>query len=192
MVVLSCFSFFIISKICEAIFGASPRLRCDIVLNNFVACAYTTGKIEVMSDGTPWRPVVHIRDVSSAFIAGLEAPPSLVSGRAFNVGIQNGNFTVRDLAEAASRSVQNSDLIFMGEHSDSRTYRVSFNRILTELEDYYQPEWSLDRGGRELVSLFDRIGFTEEQFRGRDTNRLNQLIYLKEAGSIDNSLRVVR
>jgi hypothetical protein len=99
---------------------------------------------------------------------------------------------VRDLAEAASRSVQNCDLIFMGEHSDSRTYRVSFNRILTELEDYYQPEWSLDRGGRELVNLFDRIGFTEEQFRGRDTNRLNQLIYLKEAGSIDNSLRVVR
>ena len=176
----------------STVFGASPRLRCDIVFNNLVACAYTTGKIEVMSDGTPWRPVVHIRDVSSAFIAGLEAPPSLVSGRAFNVGIQNGNFTVRDLAEAASRSVQNSDLIFMGEHSDSRTYRVSFNRILTELKDYYQPEWSLDRGGRELVNLFDRIGFTEEQFRGRDTNRLNQLVYLKEAGSIDDSLRVAR
>ena len=175
----------------STVFGASPRLRCDIVFNNLVACAYTTGKIEIMSDGTPWRPVVHIKDVCSAFISGLEAPQNLVSGRAFNVGIPNGNFTVRDIAEAAQRSVPGSELIFTGEHTDPRTYRVSFKRILTELKDYYKPEWNLDMGGKELVEFFDRVGFTEDQFRGRETIRLQQLSYLKEAKSIDHSFRIV-
>jgi len=175
----------------STVFGASPRLRCDIVFNNLVACAYTTGKIEIMSDGSPWRPVVHIKDVCSAFIAGLEAPTALVSGRAFNVGIPDGNFTVRDIAEAAQRSVPGSELIFTGEHTDPRTYRVSFKRILTELKDYYKPEWDLDMGGKELVKFFDRICFTEEQFRGHETIRLLQLSYLKETNRIDDTFRVV-
>ena len=139
----------------STVFGASPRLRCDIVFNNLVACAYTTGKIEIKSDGTPWRPVVHVKDVCAAYIAGLEAPKELVGGRSYNVGIPNGNFTVRDLAEAAQRTVPGSELTFTGEHGkDARTYRVSFSRILTELQDYYQPEWNLDRGGQDLVDLF--------------------------------------
>ena len=87
----------------STVFGASPRLRCDIVYNNLVACAYTTGRIEVKSDGTPWRPVVHVRDVCAAYVAGLEAPAELINARSFNVGIPNGNFTVRELAEAAQR-----------------------------------------------------------------------------------------
>ena len=174
----------------STVFGASPRLRCDIVFNNLVACAYTTGKIEIMSDGTPWRPVVHIKDVCSAFIAGLEAPSTLVSGRAFNVGMPNGNFTVRDIAEAARRSVPGSKLIFAGEHTDSRTYKVSFERILTELKDYYKPEWDLDKGGKELVRFFDRVGFTEEQFRGKETIRLQQLTYLKDNSIINDTLRL--
>jgi len=174
----------------STVFGASPRLRCDIVFNNLVACAYTTGKIEIMSDGTPWRPVVHIKDVCAAFIAGLETPSSIVSGRAFNVGIQNGNFTVRDIAEAAQRAVPDCELIFTGEHTDPRTYRVSFSRILTELKDYYKPEWNLDRGGKELVEFFDRIKFTEEQFRGRSTIRLQQLKYLKQTNKLDDTFRM--
>jgi nucleoside-diphosphate-sugar epimerase len=175
----------------STVFGASPRLRCDIVFNNLVACAYTTGKIEIMSDGTPWRPVVHIKDVCSAFIAGLEAPAEIVSRRAFNIGILNGNFTVRDIAEAAQSSVPGSELIFTGEHTDPRTYKVSFNRILTELKDYYNPEWNLEMGGKDLVKMFDRIGFTENQFRGKDTIRLQQLTYLKEKKEIDESFRLV-
>ncbi len=160
----------------STVFGASPRLRCDIVFNNLVACAYTTGRIEIMSDGSPWRPIVHIKDVCSAFIAGIEAPSSLVSGRAFNVGVPNGNFTVREIAEAAQKAVPGCDLVFTGEHgSDSRTYKVSFSRILTELSDYYNPEWDLMMGGKELVDFFDEINFTESQFRGRSTNRLPQL-----------------
>ncbi|RJQ48199.1 MAG: NAD(P)-dependent oxidoreductase [Gammaproteobacteria bacterium] len=174
----------------STVFGASPNLRCDIVFNNLVACAYTTGKIEIKSDGTPWRPVVHVRDVSNAFIACLEAPRELVAGESFNIGIMNGNYTVRDLAEAAQRSVPGSTLIFTGEHgADSRTYRVSFRKILTRLKDYYKPQWDLDRGGKELVGLFRRINFTEEQFRGRDCIRLKQIRYLLDEHKVNPDLR---
>ena len=182
-------SFVVTSMRPSTVFGASPRLRCDIVFNNLVACAYTTGKIEIMSDGSPWRPVVHVKDVCSAFIAGLEAPASVVSGRSFNVGIADGNFTVRDIAEAAQRSVSGSELIFTGDHTDPRTYRVSFKRILIELKDYYKPEWDLDMGGQELVQFFKKIGFTEEQFRGKESIRLQQLSYLKEHNYINDTLR---
>ena len=174
----------------STIFGSSPRLRCDIVFNSLVACAYTTGKIEIKSDGTPWRPVVHVRDACSAFIAGLEAPASIVNGRSYNVGIPDGNYSVRELAEAAGRAVPGSVITYTGEHGpDARTYKVSFKRILGELSDWYRPEWDLDRGGQELVELFDRVGFTEDQFRGRETNRLDQLNYLMHAGQLDAELR---
>jgi nucleoside-diphosphate-sugar epimerase len=174
----------------STVFGASPRLRCDIVYNNLVACAFTTGRIEIKSDGTPWRPVVHVRDVSAAFRAGLEAPSSVVNGRSYNVGIPNGNFTVRQLAEAAQRSVPGSTLTFTGEHgSDSRTYRVGFRRILTELADWYRPAWDLDRGGAELVAFFTRIGFTEADFRGERCVRLSRLKRLTAEGRIDDHLR---
>lgn len=173
----------------STVFGASPRLRCDIVFNNFVGCAYTTGKIEVKSDGTPWRPVVHVRDVSRAFIAGLEAPAELVSGRSYNVGIPDGNFTVRELAEVAQRAVPGSELMFTGGNKDNRTYKVSFKRILTELKDYYKPEWDLDRGGKELVQFFQKVGFTDAEFRGRKCNRLQQIKYLISENSLSTDLR---
>lgn len=174
----------------STVFGASPRLRCDIVYNSMVACAFTTGKVEIKSDGTPWRPVLHVRDACAAFLAGLEAPESIVAGRSYNVGIANGNYSVRDLAEAAGRSVPGSVITYTGEHGkDARTYRVSFARILSELKDWYHPSWDLDRGGAELVALFTRIGFTEEQFRGRMTNRLGQLKHLMDAGRLDAELR---
>lgn len=173
----------------STVFGASPKLRCDIVFNNLVACAYTTGKIEIKSDGTPWRPVVHVKDVCSAFIAGLEAPINLVANKSFNVGIPNGNYTVRDLAEAAQRAVVGSSLTFTGEHgSDSRTYKVSFEKILTELKDYFQPSWDLDKGGKELVDFFKKINFKETDFRGRKCNRLAQIKYLRDNGKLDDNL----
>ncbi|TSC96835.1 MAG: NAD-dependent epimerase/dehydratase [Parcubacteria group bacterium Athens0714_26] len=184
------FNFIVVCFRPSTVFGASPMLRCDIVFNNLVASAYTTGKIEIKSDGTPWRPVVHVRDVSSAFIAGLEAPEELIAGQSFNVGIKDGNYTVRQLAEAAQRAVPGSSLVFTGEHgSDSRTYKVSFKKILTVLKDYYKPEWDLDKGGKELVDLFKRIGFTEEQFRGRNCNRLGQIKYLLENNKLSKDLR---
>lgn len=174
----------------STVFGASPRLRCDIVYNNLVACAYTTGKIEIKSDGTPWRPVVHVRDVSNAYIAALEAPANLVAGQAFNVGIPDGNYTVRDLAEAAQRAVPNSSLVFTREHgNDSRTYRVSFAKILDVLKDYYKPEWDLDRGGKELVQFFDAVNFTEDQFRGKLCNRLQQVQHLLSTQQLNENLQ---
>ena len=174
----------------STVFGVSSRLRCDIVFNNLVACAYTTGKIEIKSDGTPWRPVVHVRDVSSAFIAAIEAPSNLVGGQSFNVGIPNGNYTVRDLAEAAQRAVPGSSLVFTGEHGhDARTYRISFARILSVLKDYYKPEWDLDRGGIELTQFFKKINFTEEQFRGGVCNRLQQIEHLLACEELKNDLR---
>ena len=182
--------FVVVSFRPSTVFGASPRLRCDIVFNNLVACAYTTGKIEIKSDGTPLRPVVHIKDVCASYIAGLNAPVSLVAGRSFNVGIPDGNFTVRQLAEAAQRAVPGSELTFTGEHgNDARTYKVSFNRILTELKDYYKPEWDLDKGGKELVDLFNKSSFTEKDFRGKKTTRLAQLHYLQETKMVDTKMR---
>lgn len=174
----------------STVFGASPRIRCDIVFNNMVASAYTTGQIEIKSDGTPWRPVVHIQDVCSAFIAGVEAPAELIGGRSYNVGIPHGNFSVRELATAAANAVPGSTIVYTGEHgSDSRTYKVGFSRIQSELRDWYQPCWNLDNGGKELVDFFRRTNFTEEHFRGRMTNRLAQLKYLSEQEGLNSSLR---
>ena len=174
----------------STVFGVSPKLRCDIVFNNLVACAYTTGKIEIKSDGTPWRPVVHIRDTCKAFIARLNAPDELIAGESFNVGIRNGNYSIRALAEAAQRAVPASTVVFTGEHgADSRTYKVSFKKIFNVLHEYFKPEWDLDKGGKELVQFFKKINFTEEQFRGKTCNRLKQIQYLIKEKKINKNLR---
>jgi len=177
----------------STVFGASHNFRADIVFNNFVASAYTTGKIKVKSDGIPWRPVVHVRDASRAFIAGLEAPQEIVRGESFNIGILDGNYTVRQLAEAAQRSVLGSQLVFTGEHGkDSRTYKVSFKKILTKLKDYYKPEWDLDMGGKELVGFFKDVGFSEEHYTGRRCNRLQQIKFLLENKNINDDLKWIK
>jgi nucleoside-diphosphate-sugar epimerase len=173
----------------STVFGASPKLRCDIVFNNLVASAYTTGKIEIKSDGTPWRPIVHVKDACAAFIAGIEAPKNLVANQSFNVGINNGNYTVKDLAKAAQNAVPGSILTFTGEHGkDARTYKISFKKILSVLKNYFKPQWDLDKGGKELVEFFKSVNFTEEDFRGRKCNRLPQLKYLLEHKKIDKNL----
>ncbi len=172
----------------STVFGASPRLRCDIVYNSLVACAFTTGRIEILSDGSPWRPVIHIKDLCSAFISGIEAPIDLVSGQSFNVGIKNGNYTVKELAEAAQRVVPGSELVFLNQHSDPRTYKVSFKKILGVLKDYYKPEWSLEKGGHELVQYFKDINFKENDFRNEKVNRLMKLEKLIKENRINNRL----
>ncbi len=172
----------------STVFGVSSRLRCDIVYNSLVACAFTTGKIEILSDGSPWRPVIHIKDLCNAFISGVEAPRNLVSGQSFNVGINDGNYTVKELAEAAQRVVPGSELVFLNQHSDPRTYKVSFKKILHELKDYYKPEWSLDKGGHELVEYFKYINFTENDFRNEKVNRLKKLENLIKEQKINNRL----
>ena len=173
----------------STVFGVSSRLRCDIVYNNLVACAFTTGKIEILSDGSPWRPVIHIKDLCNAFISGLEAPKELVGGQSFNVGIKNGNYTVKELAEAAQRVVPGSKLVFLNEHTDPRTYRVSFDKILITLKDYFKPQWNLDKGGNELVKFFKDINFSENDFRNIKVNRLKKLEYLIHKKKINKKLK---
>ena len=175
----------------STVFGASPRLRTDIVFNNLVACAYTTGNIEIKSDGSPWRPIVHVQDVCQAFLAGIEAPSDLIAGKAFNVGVLGGNYTVRDIAEAAAQACPGSTLSFTGEHTDPRSDKVCFDRIHNELGDYFKPEWNLEKGGKELVSFFNKISFTEEMFRGRSTVRLQQINHLIESGRLDLDLNFI-
>lgn len=174
----------------STVFGASPRLRCDIVYNNLVACAFTTGTIEIKSDGTPWRPIVHIKDVCQAFISGLTAEREVLNKQAFNIGVKNGNYTVRQIAEAAQGAVPGSTLVFTGEHGpDSRTYRVCFDKILSRLGDHYKPTWDLPKGGVELVQFFTRVGLAEADFRGDKVIRLARLKTLIEAGRLDDNLR---
>ena len=154
-----------------------------------MACAYTTKSIEVKSDGTPWRPVIHVKDVCKALLIGLEAPKNILNGNSYNIGYKNGNYSVRELAEAAARSIPGSKLLFTGEHVDSRTYRVSFKRIFEELGEWFKPDWDLDKGAQELVKAFDKVDFNEETFRGMKTNRLIKLKQLSSQNKLDSDLR---
>lgn len=166
-------NFTVVSFRPSTVFGVSPRLRSDIVFNNLVACAFTTNKIEIKSDGSPWRPVIHVRDVVSALIAGIIAPKKIISGKAYNVGIKNGNYTVKDLADTVKKIMPTCEIIYTREHLvDPRSYKVSFTRIFDDLNDYYKPKWNLEKGGLELVDFFKTINFTEKQFRGIKTNRI--------------------
>jgi len=174
----------------STVFGPSPRLRCDIVYNNLVASGFTTGTITVLSDGTPWRPVVHVNDVCDVFLAALVAPASIVSAQAFNVGIKGGNYTVRDLAEAARASVPGCTLEIAGAPSpDERTYRVSFKKLHDRLAGYGVPSRTLEDGGRGLVALFVATGFAETDFRGARCTRLMALNAQLSSGALDDELR---
>lgn len=174
----------------STVFGFSPRLRTDIVFNNLLCCAYTSGRIEIKSDGSPWRPVIHIQDVCSAFIAGLQAPGELIQGQSYNVGIRSVNYRVKDIAGAVHDLLPQSSLVYTGEHgSDSRTYRVCFDKINDELHEYYTPSWSLTDGGQEMLTKFEQYGFSEEDFTGIKTNRLNCLKSLLDSHQLDSELQ---
>ena len=177
----------------STVFGASPRLRSDIVYNNFIGCAFTSSRIEIKSDGSPWRPVVHINDVANAFIAGLTAPKEIINGRAFNVGIRDGNFTVRELALSAKDLLPNSEVVFTGEHGrDARTYRVSFTRIFRELKGYYAPAFDLKSGGLELLDFMKNVKFGKSSFNGSKTNRLPKIKELLSREKINEDLRWIK
>lgn len=173
-------------------YGASPNLRCDIVFNAFVGYAFTSKMIEIKSDGTPWRPMSHIRDISAAFAAVLEAPEELVKNQVFNVGTPDNNYVVKELAEAAQKSVPGCELTFTGEHTDSRSYRVSANKILTVLKDYYKPQWNIEKGGRELMDFYAKVGFDRETFDSWKCTRLKCLKKRIAEGTMDENLRVVK
>ena len=174
----------------STVFGKSPRLRCDIVYNNFVASAYTSNKIVVRSDGSPYRPVVHIKDVCKALIAGIEAPLELISGKAFNVGIENGNYTVKEMAITVQKIFPKCEIHFENTELDPRTYKVSFNKILKELKDYYKPSFNLSDGANELIKFFKEINFNNNTFQGSITNRIKRIEELKINRLINDDLMI--
>jgi nucleoside-diphosphate-sugar epimerase len=174
----------------STVFGASPKLRCDVVFNNLLASGYTTGRITVLSDGTPWRPVVHVQDVCAALIAGIDAPAEVVRGQAFNVGLRDGNYTVRQLALAARDALDGCALEIKGSRSsDERTYRVSFAKLQERLGEYCLPTRTLREGAAELITLFAATGFSPDDLDGPRCNRVAALTELLSEGALDGDLR---
>lgn len=172
-------------------YGASPNLRCDIVFNQFVGYAFTNKMIEIKSDGSPVRPMSHVKDISAAFTAALEAPVELVKDQVFNIGTNDNNYTVRDLASMAQKCVPGCDLTFTGEHTDPRSYRVSSEKILTVLKDYYKPEWNIEKAGKELMEFYQKVGFDSNTFGTWKVVRLKCLKKRIEDGTMDEDLRVI-
>ncbi|GIH91022.1 NAD-dependent epimerase/dehydratase family protein [Planobispora siamensis] len=169
-------------------FGFSPRLRADIVLNNLVGHAVLSGQVKVLSDGTPWRPLVHALDIADAFAAALTAPREAVHARAFNVGSEQNNVTVAEIAAAVAETVPGSELLITGEAgADPRSYRVDFSRIRAALPEH-QPRWTVKAGAVELAEAYERHGLTREGFEHRFT-RLAWLSERRGAGSISPELR---
>ncbi len=170
-------------------YGVSPMLRFDLVLNNLVAWAYTTGKVLLKSDGTAWRPIVHIQDISRAFIAVLKASRDLVHNQIFNVGITEENYQTRELAEIAKRTVPNSSIEYAkGAEPDKRSYRVDFSKITQTLPEF-KPQWNARRGARQLHDAYKKVGVTLEEFEGPKYRRITHLENSVRKGLLDKTLR---
>jgi len=165
-------------------FGASPRMRFDIVLNNLGGLAWTTREIKMTSDGTPWRPLVHALDICKAIVCTLEAPRDIVHNQIFNVGDTANNYRVKDIAEIIAHVFPGCQLSFGSNGADNRSYRVSFEKINTILPGF-KCEWNAQGGAEQLFKLFSQIELTEGTFLFRGFTRLKQLEYLIRTQQID-------
>ena len=170
-------------------YGVSPRLRSDIVLNNLTAYAVATGKVLIKSDGTPWRPIVHVEDICRAFIAALEAPREAVHAQAFNVGRPEENFRVRQLAEFVRDVVPGCELQFAGDASpDTRNYRVDCSKIARALPAF-KPRWDARKGAAELYEAYTSRGISVEDIEGHRYRRIGEIKRLLSSGMLDGALR---
>ncbi len=168
-------------------YGASPRQRFDIVLNNLCGLAHTTGQIVLTSDGSPWRPIVHVQDICTAILCALEADPAAVAGEAFNVGSDAGNHRIRDIAEIVGKVFPGARISIGSDGGDTRSYRVSFAKIRDHMPKF-RTDWDAERGARQLKAMFDRIGLTEAMFLADPFTRLKELGHLQRTGQLDKSL----
>ncbi|WP_327108448.1 NAD-dependent epimerase/dehydratase family protein [Nonomuraea glycinis] len=169
-------------------FGFSPRLRADIVLNNLVGHAHLTGQVRVLSDGTPWRPLVHAADIADAFAATLAAPREAVHARAFNVGWEQNNLTVAEIAAHVVEAVPGSEVVITGETgADPRSYKVDFSRIRAALPGFHA-RWTVKAGAVELAEAYRDYGLGGRDFERRFT-RLARLADLRAAGTVSAELR---
>lgn len=172
----------------STVYGLSPYMRFDLVLNNLVAWAMTTGRVYLKSDGTAWRPIVHVQDVAHAFIAVLRAPRGTIHNQAFNVGSNLENYQVKDLAEVARQTVPNSRVEYApGGEPDKRSYRVSFDKISRILN--FQPQWTAHKGAQELFRAYQWAALTLEDFEGPRYKRIDRIKHLLETGQLDQTLR---
>lgn len=170
-------------------YGLSPRLRCDLVINNLTAWAVATGKVLIKSDGSPWRPVVHVQDIARAFIAALEAPRAAVHGQAFNVGRPGENYRVRDLAEIVRETVPGCVVEYApGASPDTRNYRVDASKIARALPAF-KPTWTVPEGVRSLYEAFRAADITVDDFEGFRFRRLGQIRKLMDERRVDSTLR---
>ena len=170
-------------------YGASPRLRLDVVLNNLAGWAFTTGRIRILSDGTPWRPVVHVQDIARAIVALLDAPRELVHDQAFNIGVDAENYEVRELAEIVSEAIPDCEIEYEGSGGpDPRSYRVDFGKLARLLPDLTL-EWTARAGAAELADAYETAGMTFQQFEGDRYVRLKRLKQLLANGALDDDLR---
>jgi nucleoside-diphosphate-sugar epimerase len=170
-------------------YGVSPRLRGDLVLNDLVGVAVTSGEVLIRSDGTPWRPLIHVEDIARAFNAVLEAPREAIHGEAFNVGRTDENYRIRDLASIVEEVVPGSRVVYApGGGPDKRAYRVTCDKIRRALPAF-EPQWTARRGAEELYAAYLEHGLTREQLEGPELTRLARVRELREAGRLDESLR---
>lgn len=170
-------------------FGVSPRLRFDIVVNNLCGWAWTAGKIVMTSDGTPWRPLVHVKDIARAFVCALEAPRETIHNQAFNVGSSANNLQIRDIAHKVRRQMPECEVTFGNSDGDTRTYNVDFTKIETRLPGFGHARHSVDDAITEFLDAFRRLALKDEQFQGRLYTRLRQIKYLQDTRRIDEELR---
>jgi nucleoside-diphosphate-sugar epimerase len=170
-------------------YGVSPRMRFDIVLNNLVAWAVTKGLIYLKSDGTPWRPIVHIRDIARAFIAALDAPEEVVFSQAFNVGKTEHNYRISEIATIVADVVPNCRVEYATDAGpDTRSYRVDFTKIATALPAF-KPEWDVHKGAEELYRVYRSSGLTLEEFEGPRYQRISHLKMLLADGILTPDMR---
>ena len=165
-------------------YGPSPRQRFDIVLNNLAGYAWTTGVINMTSDGSPWRPMVHVDDICQAIWRALEAPRDAVHNEVFNVGATNENYTIREIAEVVAGTFTGCELSIGSSDGDNRSYRVNFDKIHEQLPGF-TAQYTLADGAQQLKALFEEIAMDEETFDFRAYTRLKQLMHLRETGQID-------
>jgi nucleoside-diphosphate-sugar epimerase len=171
-------------------YGVSPRLRADLVLNNLVGWAHTTGAVRILSDGTPWRPLVHVEDIAGAALAALEAPAEAVRGEAFNVGAASENYQVRELAEIVRETVGDCQVEYAGSGDpDPRSYRVDFSKLTRVFPDF-ATRWDARAGAAELVEAYRGVGLDLAEFEGPRYTRLKRLRDLLESGALDADLRL--
>jgi nucleoside-diphosphate-sugar epimerase len=176
---------------CATAYGVSPRLRFDVVLNNLVAWAFTSGKVFLKSDGTPWRPIVHIEDIGRAFLAVLAAPREVVHAQAFNVGRNDQNYRIREIAEIVKETVPGCEIAFAEDAGpDKRNYRADFTKIARALPAF-RPEWDARKGARQLYDAYRAIGLKLEDFEGPRYRRIDQLKRLLAEGHLAPDLRWV-